>query len=282
MRINDMLDPTSVPPRAHEGKQKEANVQPSNVQSHARLGTLGDQDGRVTKRKKSADPTRSMIKQMSGRFALKSSSQAGAMVSSNKTTESSTSGINAVTQETPIDTSARNVGADTGTRTVTTGTETTGSAEQTTKRATDSRNESTTAWLATKVAAGKAGSSDPAFSVLNLRPKQRLTRSEELINTYLQRSSNTKSAKYVTQLRHFSAWAKKGDPSREPLDDVLNLELTPKNQPVINAWRNARPNPYAREGYAAFNDFRATYGKTVDPRKEPPPRYDTMVSLDDT
>jgi hypothetical protein len=276
MRINDMLNSTSVPPRAHEEKQKEANVQPSNIQPNARLGTLADQDGRVIKRKKNADPTRSIIKQMSGQFALKSSSPAGAMASSNRTTESSTSGIDAVAQETPTDTSARNVGADTGTRTVTTG-----SAEQTTKRATDSRNESTTAWLATKVAAGKAGSSDPAFSVLNLRPKQRLTRSEELINTYLQRSSNTKSAKYVTQLRHFSAWAKKGDPSREPLDDVLNLELTPKNQPVISAWRNARPNPYAREGYAAFNDFRATYGKTVDPRKEPPPRYDTMVSLDD-
>ncbi|MEJ2768188.1 hypothetical protein IHE30_06150 [Mycetohabitans sp. B46] len=243
MRINDMLNPTSVPPRAHEEKQKEAHVQPSNAQLNVRLDTFRDHDGRATKRKKSADSNRAIIKQMSGQFALKSS----------------------------------NAGVDTDARTVTTD-----PAEPTPKRAADkNRIESSTTWLAKKIAVAKAAPGDPAFSVLNFKPERPLTRAEELINTYLQHKPSPRAAAYVTQLRHFNAWALNNGQSREPLDDVLNLELTPKDQPAINAWRNTTPNPYAREGYAAFNDFRAAYGKTVDPRKKPPLRYDKMVNLDD-
>lgn len=211
MRISDLLNPASVSPRAQEGKQKEANVQPRNLQSNARLDTLGDREGRITKRKKSADSTQSTIKQMSGRFALKSSSQAGATASSN-----------------------RNAG-------------------------------------------------DPALLVLDFTPERPRSKTEELISILRQRSSDPQVAKkYVAQLRHFAKWAAE-DPIREKLDDVINSELTPKHQPVIQAWRNDPHNAYAREGYAAFNALRAVHGKTVDPpRKAPPKPYDTVVNLNDS
>lgn len=233
MRISDLLNSGSVPPCAHEEKQKGADVQPSNLQSHARLDTLGGQDGRVTKRKKSADSTRSAIKQ-SGRFALKSSSQNGALV-----------------------------------------------LERTTKRASDKNHtEDPTMWLAAKIATAEVSTGGPTFSMLDFRPKQPLTRSKELIGTFLQLCSDPKAAKYASHLRHFVKWAAE-EPGRGTLDDVINSELTPKNQPTINAWRKDPHNPYAREGYAAFNALRATYGKTVDPHNKPLPRYDTLMNLND-
>lgn len=160
MRISDLLNSGSVPPCAHEEKQKGADVQPSNLQSHARLDTLGGQDGRVTKRKKSADSTRSAIKQ-SGRFALKSSSQNGALV-----------------------------------------------LERTTKRASDKNHtEDPTMWLAAKIATAEVSTGGPTFSMLDFRPKQPLTRSKELIGTFLQLCSDPKAAKYASHLRHFVKWA---------------------------------------------------------------------------
>ncbi|WP_338925239.1 hypothetical protein IHE33_06580 [Mycetohabitans endofungorum] len=270
MRISDLLNSGSVPPCAHEEKQKGADVQPSNLQPHARLDTLGGQDGRVTKRKKSAASTRSAIKQ-SDRFALKSSSQNGALVPSNKI-----SGFGAAAQETRADPNPGTVGTSTSATSVSTGT-----TERTTKRGTDKNHTGDpTTWLAAKIATAEVSPDGPTFSMLDFRRKQPPTRPEELIGTFLQRSSDTKAAKYAGQLRHFAKWAAE-EPGRETLDDVINSELTPKNQPTINAWRKDPHNPYAREGYAAFNALRATYGKTVDPRNKPLPRYDTLMNLND-
>ncbi|MCF2133836.1 MULTISPECIES: hypothetical protein [Mycetohabitans] len=135
-------------------------------------------------------------------------------------------------------------------------------------------------WLAAKIATAEVSTGGPTFSMLDFRPKQPLTRSKELIGTFLQLCSDPKAAKYASHLRHFVKWAAE-EPGRGTLDDVINSELTPKNQPTINAWRKDPHNPYAREGYAAFNALRATYGKTVDPHNKPLPRYDTLMNLND-